>query len=116
MSKSVKIKTNIKLVLASSFFSVFLFGILSFHMFNRFIEESRTKFDFPTFLVLSFFIILLFSTSLFVLNFFSNIEINEDEIEQPGTGTAPNLRFAIYPNPSNGQFIIEVEGYLFGTT
>ena len=49
-------------------------------MFNRFIEESRTKFDFPTFLVLSFFIILLFSTSLFVLNFFSNIEINEDEI------------------------------------
>lgn len=80
MSKSVKIKTNIKLVLASSFLSVFLFGILSFHMFNRFIEESRTKFDFPTFLVLSFFIILLFSTSLFVLNFFSNIEINEDEI------------------------------------
>jgi hypothetical protein len=80
MSKSVKIKTNIKLVLASSFFSVFLFGLLSFHMFNRFIEESRTKFDFPTFLVLSFFIILLFSTSLFVLNFFSNIEINEDEI------------------------------------
>lgn len=46
----------------------------------------------------------------------SNAEINEDEIEQPGTGTAPNLRFAIYPNPSNGQFIIEVDGYLFGTT
>lgn len=46
----------------------------------------------------------------------SNAEINEDEIEQPGTGTALNLRFAIYPNPSNGQFIIEVDGSLFGTT
>ncbi|WP_374399333.1 hypothetical protein, partial [Flavobacterium sp.] len=80
MNKSIKVRANLKLVLVFSFFSVFLFGILSFHMFNRFIEESRTKFDFPTFLVLSFFIILLFSTSLFVLNFFSNIEINEDEI------------------------------------
>ncbi|UUV21633.1 T9SS type A sorting domain-containing protein [Paenimyroides aestuarii] len=47
---------------------------------------------------------------------FNNAEINEDEIEQPGTGTNPNLRLAIYPNPSNGQFIIEVDGYLFGTT
>lgn len=46
----------------------------------------------------------------------SNAEINEDEIEQPGSGTAPNLRFVIYPNPSNGQFVIEVDGYLFGTT
>src|SRR5690606_10807265 len=46
----------------------------------------------------------------------SNAEINEDEIEQPGTGTTLNLRFAIYPNPSNGQFIIEVDGSLFGTT
>ena len=80
MNESLKIRANSKLILVFTFFSVFLFGILSFHMFNRFIEESRTKFDFPTFLVLSFFIILLFSTSLFVLNFFSNIEINEDEI------------------------------------
>lgn len=80
MSKSVKIKTNIKLVLASSFFSVFLFGLLSFHMFNRFIEESRTKFDVPTFLVFSFFILLLITTILFVTIFFSNIEVNEKEI------------------------------------
>lgn len=80
MSKSVKIKTNIKLVLASSFFSVFLFGLLSFHMFNRLIEESRTKFDIPTFLVLSFFILLLITTTLFSINFFSIIEVNEKEV------------------------------------
>ena len=80
MSKSVKIKTNIKLVLASSFFSIFLFGLLSFHMFNRFMEESRTKFDIPTFLIFSFFILLLVTTTLFVTIFFSNIEVNEKEI------------------------------------
>ena len=55
MNKSIKVRANLKLVLVFSFFSVFLFGILSFHMFNRFIEESRTKFDIPTFLVLFFF-------------------------------------------------------------
>ncbi len=80
MNQSLKIKTNIKLVLISIFFSVFLFGLLSFHMFNRFIEESRTKFDIPTFLVLSFFILLLVTTTLFATNFFSNIEVNEKEI------------------------------------
>ncbi|EAZ96098.1 hypothetical protein FBBAL38_01725 [Flavobacteria bacterium BAL38] len=80
MNQSLKIKTNIKLVLISSFFSVFLFGLLSFHMFNRFMEESRTKFDIPTFLVFSFFILLLVTTTLFVTNFFSNIEVNEKEI------------------------------------
>ena len=80
MSKSVKIKTNIKLVLASSFFSVFLFGILSFHMFNRFTEESKIKFDIPIFLIFCLFIFLLVTTTLFTLNFFSNIEVNQKEI------------------------------------
>ena len=80
MNKSIKVRANLKLVLVFSFFSVFLFGILSFHMFNRFIEESRTKFDIPTFLVLFFFIFLLVTTTLFAINFFSIIEINEKEV------------------------------------
>lgn len=80
MNKSIKVRANLKLVLVFSFFSVFLFGILSFHMFNRFIEESRTKFDIPTFLVLSFFILLLITTTLFSINFFSIIEVNEKEV------------------------------------
>jgi hypothetical protein len=53
MQEYLKIRPNLKLILVFSFFSVFLFGLLSFHMFNRFIEESITKFDIPTFLVLS---------------------------------------------------------------
>lgn len=80
MNKSIKVRANLKLILVFSFFSVFLFGILSFHMLNRFIEESRTNFDFPTFLIFFIFLFLLFSTSFYGLNFFSNIEINEDEI------------------------------------
>jgi hypothetical protein len=80
MNKSIKVRANLKTILVFSFFSVFLFGLLSFHMFNRFIEESRIKFDIPTFLIFFIFLFLLFSTSFFGLNFFSNIEINEDKI------------------------------------
>lgn len=80
MQEYLKIRPNLKLILVFSFFSVFLFGLLSFHMFNRLIEESRTKFDIPTFLVLSFFILLLITTTLFSINFFSIIEVNEKEV------------------------------------
>jgi hypothetical protein len=80
MQEYLKIRPNLKLILVFSFFSVFLFGLLSFHMFNRFIEESITKFDIPTFLVLSFFILLLITTTLFSINFFSIIEINKKEV------------------------------------
>lgn len=80
MNKSIKVRANLKTILVFSFFSVFLFGFLSFHMFNRFIEESRIKFDIPTFLIFFIFLFLLFSTSFFGLNFFSNIVVNEDEI------------------------------------
>lgn len=80
MKESLKIRANLKLILAFTFFSVFLFGILSFHMFNRFTEESKIKFDIPIFLIFCLFIFLLVTTTLFTLNFFSNIEVNQKEI------------------------------------
>ena len=80
MNESLKIRANSKLILVFTFFSVFLFGILSFHMFNRFIEESKIKFDIPIFLIFCLFIVLLVTTTLFTLNFFSNIEVNQKEI------------------------------------
>lgn len=70
MQEYLKIRPNLKLILVFSFFSVFLFGLLSFHMFNRLIEESRTKFDIPTFLVLSFFLYSSTYYNYFIFNQF----------------------------------------------
>ena len=76
MNEPIKIKPNLKLVLVFCFFSVFLFGMLSFHMFCRVIEN----FEAITLFFLSLFLILLFTTTLFVLSFFSFIKVYENEI------------------------------------
>lgn len=76
MNELIKIKPNLKLVLVFCFFSVFLFGMLSFHMFCRVIEN----FEAITLFFLSLFLILLITTTLFVLSFFSFIKVYENEI------------------------------------
>jgi hypothetical protein len=76
MNEPIKIKPNLKLVLAFCFFSVFLFGMLSFHMFCRVIEN----FEVMTLFFLSLFLILLITTTIFVLSFFSIIKVHENKI------------------------------------
>lgn len=80
MNKPLIIKANLKLILIFSFFSIFLFGVLSFHMYLRFIEELKFGFNTKIFFTLCLLIVLLLVTSLFTVTFFSNIEINEKEI------------------------------------
>lgn len=80
MNESIKIRPNLKLIFVFGFFSVFLFGMLTFHFYKRFIEELNTEFNLIIFLILCVFLILLIITSFFSLNFFSNIEVNEKEI------------------------------------
>lgn len=76
MNNPIKIKPKLKLVLIFCFFSVFLFGMLSFHMFSRLIED----FEIITLLILCLLLLLTFTTTLFVIRFFSIIYVCENEI------------------------------------
>jgi len=111
MNERIKILPNLKLVFISLFFSVFLFGMLSFHMFCRVNE----KFETVTFLILCLFLILLVSTSLFAMSFFSNIIINENEININKLLSKRTLKFKDIKSTTISE-IVELNGALVDRT
>lgn len=74
---TLKSKFNFKTILLFVYV-ILLFGLLSVHMFNRFLEES--KFDFWIFGIFLMFFILFLASSLFTLSFFYILKINQHNI------------------------------------